>query len=269
MITEKKCTGCQEVKPTSEFSKWSRGKDGFQNYCKICNRKYLKKFNVEYLPARREGDQSLTGSYLNHIWLKMLKRCTDPNNSHWRYYGGRGIKVCERWLVWENFVEDMLPTYEQGLTIEREDVNKDYCPENCKWIPRSEQPYNRTDTVWVTKPDGEVVSLALHCIEVGFKQTTAYDRFTRYGDCYDKIFADYELRDWCYEDGIRVYISQNLSAPTKDVIKYVEKNFNITLTGQYIRQVKSDWKRGLSKSIMLKRFGPYEDFVKNLVDTIT
>ena len=263
MITEKKCTRCQEVKPTSEFSKWNRGKDGFQNYCKVCNRNYLKKFNVDYLPARREGDQSLTGSYLNHIWLKMIKRCSDPKDSHWENYGGRGIKVCERWLVWENFVEDMIVTYEIGLTIEREDVNKGYYPENCKWIPKEYQPYNKTTTVWITKPDDSKVSLALHCKELGFKLSTAYGRYQDHGDDYEKIFADYDLREWRYEDGIRKYISENLDAPTKDIIAYVQENYGKTLTSQYIRQVKSDWKRGLPKSIMLRLFGPYEDFVKS------
>lgn len=260
MIIEKKCTGCQEVKGVENFSKWSRGKDGYQNYCKFCNRKYLKKFNVDYLPARRAGDQTLTGSYLNHIWLKMIKRTSDPTDTHWEYYGGRGIFVCDRWLVWENFVEDMSGTYEQGLSIERIDVNKGYSPDNCKWIKRSEQAYNKTNTVWVTKPDGEVVSLALHCLEVEFSQTTAYDRFTRYGDNYERIFCPYTIRDWCYEDAIKVYISENMTLPTKDVIAFVEEHYGITLTSQYIRQAKSDWKRGKPSSVMFKLFGPYEEF---------
>lgn len=264
MIIEKKCTGCQQVKAVENFSKWSRGKDGYQNYCKLCNRKYLKKFNVDYLPARRAGDQTLTGSYLNHIWLKMIKRCTNPEDTHWEYYGGRGITVCERWLTWENFLEDMFDEYEQGLSIERIDVNKGYSPDNCKWIPRNEQPYNKTNTVWVTKPDGEVISLALHCLEVGFSQTTAYDRFTRYGDDYSKIFATYELREWCYDNEIKVYISKNLTLPTKDIIAYVQENFEETLTAQYIRQLKSDWKVGKSKSVMFKLFGPYEEFLENV-----
>ena len=265
MIIEKKCTGCQEVKLVENFSKWSRGKDGYQNYCKLCNRKYLKKFNVDYLPARRSGDQTLTGSYLNHIWLKMIKRCSDPTDTHWQHYGGRGIMVCDRWLLWENFVEDMSPTYEQGLSIERVDVNKGYSPENCKWIERVDQAYNKTNTVWITLPNGETVSLALHCIEIGFSHTTAYGRFLRYGDDYNKIFATYELREWSYDNEIKVYISKNLSSPTKDIIAYVQENFGENLTGQYIRQLKSDWKQGKKSSVMLKLLGPYEEFLDKVV----
>lgn len=154
MSDTKKCTKCKEVKQTTEFSKWSRGKDGLQNYCKVCNRKYLKKFNIDYLPNRREEDQTKTGSYLNHIWLKMLKRCNNPNETHYHNYGGRGIKVCERWHDWNLFLEDMLEGYEMGLSIERIDVNGDYCPENCKWITKREQAFNKQDTIYVTTPDG-------------------------------------------------------------------------------------------------------------------
>lgn len=260
MVTEKKCTGCQTLKPVAEFSKWSRGKDGFQNYCKICNRKYLKKFNIKYLPNRRAEDQTKSGSYLNHIWHRMINRCTNPQDSHYSTYGGRGIKVCERWLRWENFLEDMLDTYEKGLSIERVDVNGDYCPENCKWITRQEQAYNKQDTIYVTKPDGEKVTLMLHCRELSFNYGTAYGRYIKYGDTYEQIFASYELRDWKYDDEVKVYISQNMTAPTSQIIDYVKVNFDYELTGQYIRQLKSDWKRGLSKSVMLKLFGDYETF---------
>lgn len=58
-----------------------------------------------------------------------------------------------------------------------------------------------------------------------------------------------------------------MNAHTKDVIKYVEENFGQTLTSQYIRQVKSDWRTGKPKSIMLKLLGPYEDFVNGSLTT--
>lgn len=76
---------------------------------------------------------------------EMLNRCTNPKDTGFDYYGGRGIGICERWLEvapqgFINFYEDMGPC--NGLTLERIDVNKDYSPENCKWDTKSNQAYN-------------------------------------------------------------------------------------------------------------------------------
>lgn len=77
-------------------------------------------------------------------WLNMKKRCYRVNSKEYPYYGGRGIKVCERWVFsFENFRDDMLPTWQRGLTLERLDNDKDYAFENCKWATRAEQSANR------------------------------------------------------------------------------------------------------------------------------
>lgn len=77
------------------------------------------------------------------VWASMLSRCTDSTQSGYPNYGGRGISVCERWHHFRFFAEDMMPTYKPGLTIERMDVNGNYCPENCTWETRSNQSVNR------------------------------------------------------------------------------------------------------------------------------
>ena len=75
------------------------------------------------------------------IWSQMKNRCRNPNQNSFPNYGGRGIKVCERWQVFENFLTDM-GEKPQGKSIDRIDNGKDYSPENCKWSTRKEQNRN-------------------------------------------------------------------------------------------------------------------------------
>lgn len=81
-------------------------------------------------------------------WNMMHSRCKNPNYTHYAYYGGRGIKVCDRWNSFEAFLEDM-GERPAGATLDRIDTDKDYCKENCRWASREEQVKNRRNNVWL------------------------------------------------------------------------------------------------------------------------
>ena len=83
------------------------------------------------------------------VWENMRRRCRSPSWPQWKDYGGRGITVCERWRDFVAFWEDMGPTYQKGLSIERVDNDGGYAPENCIWVTRKQQAYNRRDNRYV------------------------------------------------------------------------------------------------------------------------
>ncbi len=76
------------------------------------------------------------------IWVSMRQRCGNPKDKSFKYYGGRGIKVCRRWLKFQNFIADM-GRRPAGLTIERKNNDGNYTPKNCKWETRKIQANNR------------------------------------------------------------------------------------------------------------------------------
>ena len=90
------------------------------------------------------------------IWCGMKQRCYDPNCQAYLYYGGQGIKICERWLAdFQNFLTDMGSRPSSSHSIERNDVLGDYGPTNCRWATRKEQMRNTRRSVFLTHSNGE------------------------------------------------------------------------------------------------------------------
>lgn len=76
------------------------------------------------------------------IWQSMKTRCLNPNTAYYRYYGGRGISVCERWMSYRLFLMDMGERPE-GMSLDRIDTNGNYEPGNCRWATSKEQSVNK------------------------------------------------------------------------------------------------------------------------------
>lgn len=95
---------------------------------------------------------------LYNIWTDMKQRCTNNNSPDFANYGGRGITVCDEWLNdFQAFYDwSMSNGYEDHLTIDRKDVNGNYCPENCRWATRLVQRHNRRDSAGMTLERNEV-----------------------------------------------------------------------------------------------------------------
>lgn len=77
----------------------------------------------------------------HHIWREMRQRCNNRKAKDYRYYGGQGVTVCERWSKFENFYADMGPKPE-GLTLDRINPFGNYEPSNCRWASRMVQAQN-------------------------------------------------------------------------------------------------------------------------------
>ncbi len=107
-------------------------------------------------------------------WVGMMHRCRNPNNGSYGNYGGRGIKVCERWLGEQgfgNFFADLGTKPSAEHTLERIDNNGGYEPANCRWATRDEQSRNKRNTRLLTH-DGETLCIGEWCRRLGLFRVT-------------------------------------------------------------------------------------------------
>ena len=109
-------------------------------------------------------------------WREMLARCGNPNNDRYGNYGGRGIKVCDRWKAFTNFYADMGKRH-SGTSLDRINNDGDYSPENCRWADRYTQQQNTRRSVKCSINGVEYPSVGAASRELGIHRATLQWRF--------------------------------------------------------------------------------------------
>jgi hypothetical protein len=145
----------------------------------------------------KEGNQSkhrdsFTRFY--RIWSSMKMRCINKNRDSYKYYGGKGIKICERWFEYMNFKNDMYDSYlmhikeygEKNTSLDRMGNNSNYCKENCRWATLREQANNKRNSLFI-EYNGERKTLSQWCEVLDINQNTVKQRLHR-GWSTDKSF---------------------------------------------------------------------------------
>lgn len=138
------------------------------------------------------------------VWAGIRARCNNPRDTNYNYYGGRGIQVCERWDEFTSFLEDMGERPSLKHSIERDNVDGDYCPENCRWATQKEQSLNKRCTIRLT---------------VGGETRTAVEWCKLHGVEYDALFFRYQ-QGWSDEECV-------YGRPPQNTLEYMGKTQTI------------------------------------------
>lgn len=162
--------------------------------CDCGNEKVFRKYNVLTGNSKNCGCEhykSLLDRNFKHgksrsriysTYLGMKGRCYNPNEYAYEWYGNKGIKLCDEWLGENGFMNfynwAILNGYNDSLSIERIDINKNYCPENCKWIPLSEQLLNTSKTIKI-ESNGNIISVKELSKKYNIPKNTIYSRIKK------------------------------------------------------------------------------------------
>ena len=174
--------------------------------CQYCRKEFEAQIqSVKQGQTRSCGCQSkkyrnphgLSKHPIYSFWNSMQTRCYNPKTIGYKDYGGRDIKVCDRWMDIEKFIEDMFPSWEEGLSLDRIDVDGNYEPDNCRWTTVEVQRQNTKDIKsnntsgfrgvywhknsekWVSRITINGVDIHLGLFKVALEAGKAYERYVR------------------------------------------------------------------------------------------
>ena len=148
-------------------------------------------------------------------WVHMIHRCTNPKDKSYKWYGARGITVCEEWLSYDNFYEWAMSTgYNESKTgkeqsLDRKDNDKGYSPDNCRWVSIKAQQRNKRNTICMDKiPLADLAELSTT------PNRTIYGRYNRGIDNPDNLLTDKKLNCTIFIEGKTLpEISKEYSIP--------------------------------------------------------
>jgi len=143
-------------------------------------------FGDSYL-ANKTRTHGMSSTRMFKIWVGIRKRCTNKKCIAFKDYGGRGIKVCERWQDFNNFYLDMKNSYSDKLTLDRIDTNGDYEPSNCRWATNKMQSNNRRNNVFINL-NGVVKTVSEWADLSGVSSKRISHRVKNGWDAYDAIY---------------------------------------------------------------------------------
>ena len=124
-------------------------------------------------------------------WHSIIQRYTQPKQASYKNYGGRGVKVCDRWMDFRNFIIDLHDVFHLDLQIDRINNEGDYEPTNVRFVTPSENCRNRRSNKMITL-NGVTKCFQDWCNELGLKRGTVKERIRKYGWTVEQAF---ELED--------------------------------------------------------------------------
>lgn len=198
--TIKKGKGCGCKKNTLELLNKKFGDleiiaiEGRKAKCKCicCSIKYYDKYNLisgnskncgckkRNNMIKRNIKHNMSNTRIYRIYQSMKKRCYNPKSHSYKWYGNKNIKLCEEWNCKNGFVNfynwAIKNGYDDKLSIERIDINKDYSPNNCKWIELKEQLLNTSKTIKIIDKNNKIFTINDLSIKYNIPKSTLYNR---------------------------------------------------------------------------------------------
>ena len=193
---------------------------------------------------------------LRSIYNGMRLRCYNENSINYKYYGGKGVTICDEWLLsFENFFDWAINNgYNENLTIDRIDSEKEYSPDNCKWSTKKEQAYNRSMSVKLTL-NGRTMYMTEWSEELGIDKKTLSWRY-RNGWSDEEILSNKKdiiltyngesknLLEWSKKTGIKkstLWDRYNRGWEVKDILTKNTRDREIRLTYNNEQKTISEW----------------------------